>query len=346
MRRPTRARPDTNSEYNPDFYRLNALPTQDANLLGVNNVGNMNLLSGLQNSTAGLQNSQLSSLASNFGALNNIGGLQNLTDLNSLAGVNNLNLSGIGSLDNTLTAGLLQQQLQGAGQQLPVSLTGGLQNAGANLMGLQNGTSEISQLEALRQRRKELVKQLQLMVQSGTDVQGAANIGNTSNLLNSTTIGNNSTFPGGFANPGTDISSMLNSNIGTDTTAAQLQQMISLGMNPASGQSAMFQNGSLGGNSAQNGLNLTNSSFDNGVLNGLNQQLLMQNNLSNGSTATNSTLGGLVGQAVGNSSMGLGMNDIPSNLGMLLQNSQLLGQQNVGSTAGPIPGINPHGNPS
>jgi len=323
MRRPTRARVDADPDFNPDFYRLSMvapLPNQDMNnLIGMNNVGNGSNVSSLPG--MGLQNFGLSSM----------GGMNNMAGMSGLGGMNNL--TGMNSVDSSLAANaLMQQQLQqsqggNVGQQIP-GLSQGLQNGGNNLMGLASGNSELGQLEALRQRREELVRQLQRMVNTGNTnslAQAAAPSTNTNGILNPNTAANSgASLQNSFGNTG-GVGSLLNSNLGGANTTAQLQQMMSLGMNGSSGQN--YSPGSFGGNASTVGLNMNNltNSFPGGM-GGINQQLLMQNNMGGG--------GGV------NSNFGLGgmnANMMSQNLGMMLQANQLMGQQqgnnNYGSSS-------------
>jgi len=348
MRRPTRiARVDTDPDYNPDFYRLSAiapLPNQGGDLIGAaSNGGNANGLQGRgQNPSTGLQNPGLSALGNlagmgNIRGINNLGGNNALTGLSNLAGMNNLN-----GLDGSLAANaLLQQQLQGQnlnigqqlGQQLGQQVPGVVQNqqnAGNNFGGLQNGASELSQLEALRQRRKELVRQLQFMVEGGNNIPVPAPSSSAGNVLN-----NNPPVP---QLPG-NISSLLTSNLGANAfgaggnnTTSQLQQMLSLGMGGSTGQRPVLPNPTPSGQSTLE--NLSNS-LANGALGGINPQLLMQNSFQGGGLNTNSMNNslGLTGGVSGNQQAGLGLNnEMAQNLGMMLQNNQFMGQTNFPKT--------------
>lgn len=333
MRRPTRARVDTDPDFNPDFYRLSMvapLPNQDVsnnnmtrlkhvNLNNMPKIGNNNMMSSIQHSAAGL-----SSLA----------GMNAMAGMNSLAGMHNP--GAIGATDNSLSANFLQQQLaqnqnMNIGQQhssLSQGFAQGMQGGGNGLMGIGNGNTELGQLESLRQRREELVRQLQTMVNSGNSnaIPNAALTAastNTNGLMNNANnVANTTNLQNGLAMAG-NIGNLLNTGIGSNTSA-QLHQMMSLGMNGSpNGQHRMMSNsGPLGTNASVLNMNAMSNNLSN--LGGMNQQLLMQNGVVGG--------GGL------NPNMGLGnlgnVNNnmtIPQNLGAMLQanklQNQLMGQQ-------------------
>ena len=351
MRRPTRARIDADPDFNPDFYRLSMvapLPNQEVNnLVGMNNAANVNSMPSLQ-SGMNLANSGLSSIA----GMNNMAGL---------VGMNNL--AGMSAADNSFSANLLQQQIQQnqsstIGQQLPM-LSQGLQNAGTNLAVLGNGNSELGQLEALRQRREELIRQLQRMVNNGntntlttanadslsnnainsapaTNANGLLNTNNGMNINMNMNM-NMSALQNGFGNT-SSVGSLFNAGLGSGATS-QLQQMSSLGINSSS-QNPMLSNvGSLGANAFTGGLNMNNlsnnltQSLGGTGIGNINQHLLMQNGVG-------------VGNGM-NPNFGLGgMNMMTQNLGAMLQANQL-GQQgnNNGATSdgNPFGSKNPGG---
>lgn len=277
--------------------------------------------------------------------------MNNISTMNGMMGMNNL--TGMNGMDSAISNSLLQQQLQNqnsnASQQL--SLAQGLQNGSGNLMGLPNTNPELNQLEALRQRREELVRQLQRMVNNGngpslstSTMQPGAAVSNANALLNNNTSlmnGTASSLQGGLGNANNGMGSYLqSSNLGADPTG-QLQQMMNFGMNGAGNNqhSALGSARSfVGTNNAANQVSLNNlpNSFGGGFV-GLNpQQLLMQSaNNMGGATNAGSALGGLGG---------INANMMSQNLGMMLQANQFMGQGNnsTPSTADAIPSLNFH----
>ena len=340
MRRPTRARVDTDPDFNPDFYRLSMvapLPSQDVNNnmgAGLNNAG-MNI-----NSLGNSNPNPMPNLQPGIGLTNP--GLQSLAGMNAMAGVGGLagmnNLGAMNPGDNSLSTNLLQQQLSinqnvNTAQQIP-----GLQNGGNNLLGVGSGNSDIGQLQSLRQRREELVRQLQRMVQSGhpnalpNSSMAAATIpANTNGLMNTNNGSNASNLQNGLGNSN-NVGNLLNLS-----NQAQLQQMMSLGMNGGAnfgGQNMMLPNaGNFGGNASTVGLNMNNmspnlSNLGGGMGGSMNQQFLMQNGmLGAGGVNPNLGLGGL-----GNANM------MTQNLGAMLQANQLMAQNQLMGQANQNPG--------
>lgn len=336
MRRPTRARVDSDPDFNPDFYRLSMvapLPTQDVSDMNapLQNVATMNIngLVGNSNTMSTISNMQPDLGLTNSG-LQALNGTAGLAGVGGLAGMNNL--GAVTSGDNSLSATLLQQQLSqnqnlNAARQLPgltQSLTQGLQNSGNSFMGVGPGNSEIGQLESLRQRKEELFRQLQRMVNGGnmntlpnSSISAPAPAVNTNGLMN-TNAANSSNLANGLGNP---------NNLLNLSNQAQLQQMMSLGMNGSGhlgSQNIILPNAaSLGTNASQVGLNMNNvppnlSNLGGSIASGINHQLLMQNSmLGSGGMNQNLSLGGL-----GNANM------MTQNLGAMLQANQLMTQQN------------------
>lgn len=179
MRRPTRARTDADPDFNPDFYRLSMvapLPNQETKV----DDGPKNATDPILNSQVNPGASAPNLLQTNSNLLQNVGGLASLAGINTnsgLGGLVNLNSSG---MENVLNAGL-----------------GNIATNQASLNGLTNGTSEQDQLDALRQRREELVLQLQRMVgNNNNDSTGNGNTDGTQGLtgisnLGSSSLGNN-----------------------------------------------------------------------------------------------------------------------------------------------------------
>lgn len=359
MRRPTRARIDADPDFNPDFYRLSIvapLPSQEGS--DVTNIAIPNAPSVASGS--GTNNKPPVPSLPSPNVLQKAGGLASLAGMNNMSSLAGMNM-GLNGADNALTSNLLQQQLQqnqngGANKFAGLSqVAQGLQNSagGNNMSGLSAGNSEQDQLEALRQRREELVLQLQRMVGNGgnmnnpnnmnTGNQGMNSNQNASSLLNNNSGGNNSGLPNGLGNMGA-MGSLFNQSFGSNpTTQLQLQQMMGLSGINGGGQNSMLGNsGAFGaGNQINGSLNMNNlsSNLSNGLssnlgnnlssnlnsyggglgggLAGLNQQLFMQNGMGGGN-------------GLGMNNMGLGgMNNnmMSQNLGAMLQANQFMGQQ-------------------
>jgi len=356
MRRPTRARIDADPDFNPDFYRLSIvapLPNQE---------GGNGMNSAIPNVPPGTNgngpNKPIVPSLPPTSVLQKAGGLASLAGVNnmsSLAGMN-MGMNGHG-VDNALSSNLLQQQLQhnqNGGANKFAGLSQGLQNAAAaggnSLSGLSTGNSEQDQLEALRQRREELVLQLQRMVGNNntSNNMNTANQGmnlnqNASSLLNSNSGGNTAGLPNGLGNMG----SLFNQSFGSNpSTQLQLQQMMGLGgfngINGGGQNSMLGNSGAYGaGNQTNGSLNMNNlssnlsnslsnnlgnnlsnnlNSFGGGLgggLAGLNQQLFMHGN----------GMGGANGLGMNNMGLGGMNNNMSQNLGAMLQANQFMGQQ-------------------
>lgn len=354
MRRPTRARIDADPDFNPDFYRLSIvapLPSQE---------GSNVMSSAIPNVRGKNIKAPVPSLPPP-NVLQKAGGLASLAGMNNMSRPSGMNMNGV---DNALSSKLLQQQLQqnqNGGANNFAGLTQGLQNsAGGNDMSVHSaGDTEQDQLEALRQRREELVLQLQRMVGNGnnnnsnnmnmnmnTGNQGMNSNQNANSLLNNNPGGNNSGLPNGLGNIGA-MGSLFNQSFGSNpTTQLQLQQMMGLGgMNGINGggQNSMLGNsGGYGaGNQSNGSLNMNNLSSN--LSNSLSSNL--GNNLSSNLNSYGGGLGGGLaglnqqlfmqngmggGNGLGMNNMGLGgMNNnmMSQNLGAMLQANQFMGQQ-------------------
>lgn len=290
MRRPARAKIGQNDgDTNPDFYRLSLvspLPNGDnaANNAGLSAASNdMSYLSTLQANNA---NKQMA-----YGSI-----------------------SGNGSMD-TGNGTLLPQHFQGVQLQnlgfgqlsgLNTPSISGINGGNTNMGGLSGGTNtEISQLDALRKRREELVRQLQGL-KSQSVVQPMQQHDATSMMNQMNAFGG---FQGGVG-VGVQPQMQLMPN-----TTSQLQQMMSMGADNSSNQmNGLLQipGFSMGGGRQFNIGNLVGAGAAPAPLSGLNQQLLMQQSL-NGANAN-----------AGLANMGMNNNHLLSQqlnpLGLMMQN--------------------------
>lgn len=284
MRRPARAKIGQNDgDTNPDFYRLSLvspLPSGDnaANNAGLSGASNdMSYLSSLQANNA---NKQMA-----FGSISGNGSMD----------------AGNGTLLPQHFQGVQLQNL-GFGQLsgLNTPSISGINGGNTNMGGLSGGTNtEISQLDALRKRREELVRQLQgLKSQQPMQQHDAASMMNQMNSFGG--------FQGGV---GVQPQMQLMPN-----TTSQLQQMMSMGADNSSNQmNGLLQipGFSMGGGRQFNIGNLVGAGAAPAPLSGLNQQLLMQQSL-NGANAN----GGLANMGMNNNLLSQQLNP----LGLMMQN--------------------------
>lgn len=328
MRRPTRARTDADPDFNPDFYRLSMvapLPNQETNV----DDGPSNTTDPIVNAPANPGLSANNLLQSNSNLLQNVGGLASLAGMNtngSLGGLVNFNGSGI---DNVLNTGL-----------------GNIATNQTSLNGLTNGTSEQDQLDALRQRREELVLQLQRMVGNNNSdsignanangMQGLSNLG--SNFLGNNT--NNAVLQNGLGNVGGAMGSLLNQGLNNNTTA-QLQQIMGLsGLNGGIGQNnGLFNASNLGSGIGGTGLNNLNMNNLNNLanLNNFNGLNGLGNLTGNLNSLTNN-----FGNALGNSGLGSSLGNLGGGLAGF--NQQLLMQNGMGSNSNALGSLNNNNN--
>jgi len=357
MRRPPRARIDSDRDTNPDFYRLSRvapLPNQeDGN--GMNSAI-ANVPPGTNGNGTNKPSVPTTSVLQKAGGLASLAGVNvnvNVNNMSSLAGMN----MGMNGVDNALSSNLWQQQLQhnqNGGANKFAGLSQGLHNAAAG----ENSWSRIStfnsdqdQLEALKQRKDELVLQLQRMVSNNNNFNNI-NTGNqcmnsnqnASSLLNNNSGSNTAGLPNGLDNMG----SLFNQSFGSNpSTQLQLQQMMGLGgfngIN-GGGQNSMLGNSGASGAGNQTNVslnsmnnlssNLSNSLSSNlgnnlssnlnsfgggfgGGLAGINQQLFMHGN----------GMGGANGLRMNNMGLGGMNNNMSQHLGAMPQANQSIGQQ-------------------
>jgi len=271
MRRPTKAKTgSTDSDINPDFYRLSMvapLPNpdtsvvKDSSLEGLHDLGvvQRNALANMANvpSALGLQTAGMpvGGLTSNFPNL----------------GVNGFNIS------NLPANALYHQQIQGHFQP-------GLTNAGtsgSNALGIPDMNSEMNQqIDALRHRREDIVRQLGIINKGhGSDsthiTNGPVTFSQSPGLLHN---------PHSMPNLASSLkaSDLFSANLANNP--GQLQQMMSRlqtsGFNMQTGDFSHHQSlGSIGMYAGGGAMNNMPGSVG-GLSNNINQQLLLQHNLS------------------------------------------------------------------
>ena len=356
MRRPPRARIDSDRDFNPDFYRLSSLsplPNQE----GGNGMNIANVRPGTNGNDTNkpsVPSLAITSVLQKADGLASLAGVK--VNVNVNVNVKNMNI-GMNGVDNALSSNLWQQQLQhnqNGGANKFAGLSQGLQNAAAggnSLPGLSTGNSDQDQLEALKQRKDELVLQLQRMVRNSNNINNTntANQGmnlnqNASSLLNSNSGSNTAGLPNELGNMG----SLFNQRFGSSpSTQLQLQQMMGLGgfngINGGGQNSMLGNSGAFGaGNQTNDSLsmnnlssNLSNSPSSNlgnnlsnnlnsfggglgGGLAGLDQQLFMHGN----------GMGGANGLRMNNMGLGGMNNSMSQHLGAVMpQANQFMGQQ-------------------
>lgn len=310
MRRPTKARVEGDPDYNPDFYRLSMvapLPDKEANHFTIGDSSGIianpsfhfntvpGFLSGGTNNFHGDRGTLSSTSA--FPIMNNAASMNISMNRNMSAGLN--------LFENSLNPNSVQQLIQhvnsrGHGQISATSFNS-FENWGNNLVvGASDINMEQIQLEALRQRREELIRQLQQMIGNsnpgsmGPGMQ-ALNQNVNSLMLRGTNGDSNATILQNVGNV-TQLRSLLGQGFDSNPSS-ELQQMRSLGLVPNSYQNPTLH--SLGRyeeslRSSSAGTNITNIPYGTILRDGMNsdfptynRQLLMQN--SYGGTVGNGT---------------------------------------------------------
>lgn len=344
MRRPARAKAGSaDSDINPDFYRLSMvapLPNPGSPAVKENGLQGIHDLGAMQsNALASLANFQPSALGLPVHGMPN-GGLANMN-------FPNLGMNGF-SAPNISANALLQQQIHNqfqprlgnVGQQLGVPA--GPNGVGNNALGVADAnTAMTQQIGALRQRREDLVRQLQ-MINNGNG-SGASSIANTtgnageqanpshsSNPTSSTLQPNLSLLP-------SDHSHLLSNNVGANT--AQLQQIM---MSQLQAASMNGQNGNIMPHQPFGGIDISSSGMQQlglsniaGPVGGnvINPQLLMQHNAMNGALGVPGMNNSLIAPGLGNLGFMIQNQMLPNHHGsfqpMSNQNSSISGQANL-----------------
>jgi len=285
MRRPARAKPGSaDSDINPDFYRLSMvapLPNpgnpvvKDTGLQGIHELGAIH-----SNALVNLANLQSSALGLQTHGMPN-GGLTNMN-------FPNLGMNGFNAPNISANA-LLQQQIQShfqprlgnVGQQLgfpPVPNSGG-----NNALGIVDANNAMN---VLRQRREDLVRQLQMIGDGHRNANGSGNAPEQTGLLHNSNLTPSPTnLQSNISLPSSETSNLLATNVGQNS--AQLQQIMmsqlqATGMRGSESNIATQQAfGGIGlgsGGMPQLDLNSIPGSVVGGGVGNINPQLLMQHN--------------------------------------------------------------------
>lgn len=369
MRRPARAKNAANeAEINPDFYRLSLvapLPSNEPSPLGGVNQG----MAGMQDlamAQRGVAFPNMNVQGSQFGmAQANAPTFSNFPNLGAMGTGGNVMGGANGVLDNAaatnalLQQQLLQNQLQfagNAGQPGIANFPAGLVGNGAGSLG--DGSAE---LEALKNKREEILRQLNEFGMAGTVAPAAQSIGQDPSLLlngpTNATPGNAQGMNGSMP----QVQNMMQPNM---VNNAGMQQLMASQLPGIAGDpSNPMQSGNVGamGNGPgalglkQFGMNGIPNNVLGGGLNGaplnpgaagINQQLLLQQQLGanggNVATPTNGMGLPLLGAGMVN---GLGAPGL-GNLSGMMQNQFLpqmpngmnesLGSQNAQAPEGTI----------
>jgi len=319
MRRPTRAKAgSSDSDINPDFYRLSMvapLPNpensvaKDGSYEGIHDLGvaRCGALANMANtpSALGLQTHAMS-----------VGGIPNNFSNLGVKCFNGSNLS---------ANALLQQQVQ---RNINPALTSAgtlVTSSGANnALNIPSINSDMSQhIEALRQRREDIVRQLQIINNGhGNDSSYGANrpisVPEQTGLLhNPDAMSSQAAAMSQNLTPNLNHGDLLSSN--PSATSGQLQQMMSQlqdsGFNMATGNFGNHQ--SLGGIGMYSTGNIPGAVVG-GAVSNVNQQLLLQHNLSTNPAYGTIELNGM-NNALASPSLG--------NLGFMMQNQMINGQR-------------------